>query len=195
MLVRHLDADAPEILLVRPKPDSGKSNYDPATPVPFVLPRGSRQYRRIGAAVDSISPADWSDARSDAEAARHAARLEPLHRALVREAEEEAGLSEATLRKSRLYDLGIMLYRRRNESLDVHWFGCIADAALMTEMNPRPVDVSETRWVDVRTMKGMAQGSPPEARPGYIPIIEEAIERMRGASPPPVFALPPAGSR
>jgi 8-oxo-dGTP pyrophosphatase MutT (NUDIX family) len=185
VLVRHLDSNEPQVLLVKPKPDPEKENYNPHEPVPFVLPRGSRQYLKPGAPKDSPRESDWEDARDEATARRYSGRLEKTSRTLLREMQEEAGIPPKVLRKELLFDLEVQSYRRQGKApIAIHWYGCIATDSLLDAIDPRPADTQAMRWATVSEMKAMAAAG--QAREGYIGVAEAAIETLRSRSAPPV---------
>ena len=154
-----------EVLLVRPvaKQPGGKA--------PWVLPRGSRQYRDVAGA--------WVDVRSLADAASVPADAwEPALRNFEREVCEEAGFTPDLLRSHwvQLAELGVRVFAsgERHEPTGVAWFVVmVRDAAAVDAqlMRALPEDAAEMpRWVPVQALRQM-----PDVSVKYIPLIDEAV--------------------
>ena len=164
------------ILLLRPRAD-GQTEMFILRPCPknsgevprFVLPRGSRQY------IDAAG--NRHDARDAQAAIAHADTLEPLHRTLLREAEEEAGLPAPELQRlldsGRVRELGAREFASRNKApYMVHWFVGTPDASALAAMHA-PVDATETSWATLTEIKSLIAQNQFSA--GYLPVIEEGL--------------------
>ncbi len=154
------------ILIIRPKP-----KHTGELP-PFVLPRGSRQYQDVNG--------DWQDARDAATGAKYMATLEPFSRALVREIEEEAGVSSDMLARAQVVELGAMAFQSRSKgTYPIHWFVVMptaADAALLDAKIP--ADATALEWASRDAIKAMAATG--EFSPGYVSVIEAALRLANG---------------
>ncbi len=136
----------------------------------FVLPRGSRQY---SVAVNGMT--EWHDARDEATGVAHAATLEPFMRGLMREIEEEAGVTETQLAASRVIELGDMLFQSRTKGVyPIHWFIVVPEATTAEALTLQvPVDALSIRWATLEEIKAMG---PEGFSAGYIPVIEAALQ-------------------
>lgn len=180
IILRNGDGGA-EVLLVRPVAKR------PGGTAPWVLPRGSRQYRDAGGA--------WRDVRSLADAAPVSAEAwEPSLRNFAREVCEEAGFTPELLRSNlvRVMELGARVFASgaQHEMTSVAWFVVqVMDAAAVDAqlMRALPEDAAEMpRWVAVRGLQQMRDLSQK-----YIPLIEEAVAKLDAL---PMVALPPLSS-
>jgi 8-oxo-dGTP pyrophosphatase MutT (NUDIX family) len=184
--LRHADGAAPQVLLVKPKP---KQN-DPAqqsTVVPWVLPRGSRCYKDTRGI--------WQDVRSDDAAVKYKDRLEPLIETLLREAEEEAGVPADMLRTGPLYDFGVHEYRSRPDKPPqrIQFYVLPVTEEQAGKLNPSPEDASTPpRWVTRAAMQVLAAAG--DARAGYVPIVEGALQALTAGTLPRVTMCPPPGA-
>jgi 8-oxo-dGTP pyrophosphatase MutT (NUDIX family) len=152
---------AKEILILQPIPK--KQGEVPA----YVLPRGSRQYRDAAGV--------WHDARDMATAEAHRDALEPFSRALAREVEEEAGVTQDMLARATLREVGARDFQSRTKGVySIHWFVVTLandDAATLTDC--LPVDALSVRWATLEEIHELAARG--EFSAGYLPIIEEAL--------------------
>lgn len=172
VLYRMGAANMPEILIIRPHPKT------PGEKPKFVLPRGSRQYQD--------ETGNWHDARDAATAHAHAATLEPLTRALAREAEEEAGLTAEFFtvlqRQHRFDELGTRVFASRSKPpYPIHWFVARLSATEAKRLT-HPADASEVRWISLREIETLAEQG--DFSPGYVPVIEEALALHTSPYPP-----------
>lgn len=159
------DKTPPQVLLVKPKPKQ------PGDETPWVLPRGSRQYRDAHGRLH--------DVRNDKTALEHKDRLEPLADTVLREAEEEAGVPPSLLR-SGMRELGVREYQSSPTSTlrHIHWYVLSLGAGQVARLNPHPADAFEPpRWVTLDGMRTLAAAG--TARAGYISIVEEVLEVMK----------------
>ncbi len=155
-----------QILIIQPIPkNKGELPH-------FVLPRGSRQYQLHG---------EWIDARDVATAERYRDALEPFTRALMREIEEEAGVSPAQLEAAQVLELDALPFQSRCKGIyPIHWFVVVPDAATASLLaQQRPVDALEVRWATLTEIKAMAARGDFSA--GYVPVIEAALALIAGA--------------
>jgi 8-oxo-dGTP pyrophosphatase MutT (NUDIX family) len=163
VLLRHGAVGQVEILIIRPHPKN------PGEIPRFVLPRGSRQYQDAAG--------DWHDARDAATAIQHADALEPLHRTLLREAQEEAGIPQTELQRlldnGLVRDLGAREFASRSKApYAIHWFAGMPDAAALAAMHS-PVDAIEIRWATLAEIQSLIAADAFSA--GYLPVIEEGL--------------------
>ena len=153
-----------DILIIRPIP-----KHVGEVPA-FVLPRGSRQYQDASGA--------WQDARDAQTGIANAHRLEPYARALMREIDEEAGVSGDMLARARVVELGAMDFASRTKgTYPIHWFAVMPvaeDAALLDQRIP--VDATAVRWASLDEIKALAATE--EFSPGYVPVIEAALAML-----------------
>ncbi|MDX2095160.1 MAG: NUDIX hydrolase [Alphaproteobacteria bacterium] len=153
------------ILILQPKP-----KHSGEVP-PFVLPRGSRQYR----VTTAEGREEWHDARDAATGIAHAATLESFARGLAREIEEEAGITPEQLAQAQVTEMGAMEFQSRSKGVyPIHWFVVQPDAATAATLtNQTPEDALAVRWATLEQIKQMAvQG---EFSAGYVPVIEAAL--------------------
>ena len=150
-----------QVLVIQPKP-----KHAGEIP-PFVLPRGSRQYQDANGG--------WHDARDVATGEKYAAMLEPFTRALAREVEEEAGVTEAMLARADVHELGRLEFQSRSKGVyPIYWFVVRldeADAANLADTIPE--DALGVRWATLDVIKAMAARG--EFSAGYIAVIEAAL--------------------
>lgn len=159
-LVLRPAAQGMQVLIVRPQPKR------PGEVPPFVLPRGSRQYRD--------AEGNWHDARDGAIAQMQEAALEPLTATLLREIEEEAGVPPKILRKAKVHELGRREFASRSQqTYPVHWFVVVLDAAALPKLHAVPSDAMAVRWESPAEIEAMAAYN--EFSSGYIPVIREAL--------------------
>lgn len=152
-------------LIIRPHPKNTGE-----TPV-LVLPRGSRQYQ---------DAEGWHDVRDEASAIAHAAHLEPLTRTLIREAEEEAGLPsdwwDKLHARADVWELGPRVFASRTKPpYPIYWFVVQLEAQEIPLLRP-PADASETHWANLAQLHALAQTG--EFSPGYVPVVEEALQLL-----------------
>lgn len=196
VMLRKTESGEPQVLLIQPKPDPKKSNYDPSEEPPFVLPRGSRH------ALGSVpyrggTREGYEDVRTeeDAQVALASGKtFEPLTDTLLREAEEEAGVSPGMIRDLTLYDLGVRDYHSPRASARVQWYVLPLDEASVRLLRPNPTEAKAIRWVTLPEMRALAvvtDKDKPKARLGYVPVVEEAIDRLKAGKLPEV-TLPPS---
>lgn len=164
-LILHRAASGLEVLIVRPQP-----KHAGEVP-PFVLPRGSRQYRDAQGV--------WHDARDAATAAAHAAHLETLTGTLLREIEEEAGVPPNILRAAQLFELGVRDFASRSKGrYPIHWFVVVLGTAALPKLHAVPSDAMAVRWESLAEIEAMAKHG--EFSAGYLPVIREAMEGLKG---------------
>lgn len=151
ILVRHEH----EVFLLRPKPKRAGEI------APLVLPRGSRAYRDADGTLH--------DVRDAAAALAHHGRLESVEETLLREANEEAGISpsllQAAMARGGLAALGARPYK----DYEVYWYVLHVDDAFCASM-VTPVDAKETLWA---TLAQMQMLDVPE---GYQRVVREVIK-------------------
>lgn len=162
-IILHPVARGMDVLIVRPQP-----KHAGEVP-PFVMPRGSRQYRD--------AQGEWQDARDAATARIHAATFEPLETTLIREIEEEAGVPPSVLRKASVYELGVRDFASRSKGVyAIHWFVVILAHDSLPRLHAVPSDAMAVRWENLREVEMMAAHG--EFSAGYVPVIREAIQAM-----------------
>ncbi len=161
VIIREEPGKKPEILLTRPKA------RDLGDVAPFVLPRGTRQY---------WDGSTWQDARTTPVAVANRNALEPLFKTLVREAGEEAGVRPELLPADRVKVMGVRYYVANPDvrPMPVMWYVLTLDPQEIKRLDPSPPDAAETRWVSLEEMNRLAVST--QARPGYIPVVEEALK-------------------
>ncbi|MFZ4541632.1 MAG: hypothetical protein ACOYNL_07475 [Rickettsiales bacterium] len=161
-----LRADTRDVLIVQPVPK--RVGEVPA----YVMPRGSRQYLHEDA---------WHDARDAATGLQHQATLEPFERGLLREIEEEAGVTQAQVAQAQVRDIGVRYFQSRSKGVyPIYWFVVVLDARAAGDVVTRtPVDALHTCWAGLNEIQKMANRG--EFSSGYLPIIEEALDRVAGA--------------
>ena len=157
------------VLTIRPQP-----KREGEVP-PFVLPRGSRQYR------DEVG--SWHDARDMETALQRIDQLEPFTRTLLREIEEEAGVPPAMLRRAAVYEMGARDFTSRSKApYAIHWFVVVLETAMLPKLRAVPSDAMAVRWEALREIEAMAKHG--EFSPGYVPVIQEAMSAMSANSLP-----------
>ena len=149
------------VLVVQPKP-----KHAGEIP-PFVLPRGSRQYRN--------EQGIWVDARDVATGEKYKDSLEPFSRALEREVEEEAGVTPAMLARAEVCELGRMEFQSRSKGVyPIHWFVVTLDEGdAAGAADAVPEDALSVRWATLDEIKAMAARN--EFSGGYLEVIEAAL--------------------
>lgn len=149
-------------LLVRPKPKHRGGQ------APFVLPRGSRQYR-------DPSTDTWLDARTREDAVAHATKeWEPFEETARRELEEEAGIPLSLMDERGLTRMGKRDYCSpdKNDPYPIYWFRLILEPEDISKLVP-PSDAEAVAWFTLKEMEEAAALG--EARPGYVAIVREAM--------------------
>lgn len=164
IILRGLETGAPQVFVVQPygtKPDNP----------PFVLPRGTRAYRKPdGTLVDA----------RDAETARaQADHLEDFRETLAREIEEEAGMTPAQLAQSKVIELGALPFESRSKGVyPVQWYIVIPDVRTAAALaNQASVDSQHKGWSNVAEMETMATAG--TFSKGYVAVVKEALNRMQ----------------
>lgn len=149
------------ILILQPIPKNSGDNPH------FVLPRGTRQYQD--------EQGIWQDARDAATAEKYKEKLEPFTRGLVREVEEEAGVTPEMLAASRVTELGPLMFQSRTKGIyPIHWFMVEVSEETAQQMDQKtPIDALMARWATLDEIKEMASRGDFSA--GYIPVIERAL--------------------
>ncbi len=110
-----------QVLVIQPKPK-------PKTPddlPPIGLVRGTRMYRDASGAL--------VDANHDGRTVEAGVEFEPVRETLIREIEEEAGVTQAMLAAAQIIDLGPHIFPSQKKiPYPIHWFLVVfaADAVL-----------------------------------------------------------------
>lgn len=179
VLLRHAEAKDPEIFCIKVKPKYGGQPD-------FGLPKGSRKYWYID---PESNRKKYADVRDDATAIAQANRLEPIHRTLLAESHEEAGLSRQSMRDTPVQELGPRRFESRNgkERCDIQWFVLLATDYVQAHMHAKPRDATETAWLKLSEMQALEKAG--QMNPAYVRAAEEAIAGFKAQALTP-FEIP-----
>lgn len=156
----------PQVLLNQPYPRRKAGD------IPRLgLPRGTRMYRDVsGTMVD----ADHDGSTLPPEGAM----LESVHDTFAREIGEEANITPPMLEVAQVKDLGVHAFPSSSHApYPIHWFGVLldevtADALPLTGQK----DAEYTCWESLAGVKALVVEG--RLSPGYVPVIEQAIQAM-----------------
>lgn len=180
VVLRDAASADPQVLMAQVKPKREGDVPD------FSLPKGTRKYSYRG----ETGKKRFRDAKDASHAVMHERTLEPLHRTLMAEADEEAGINRRLLRRADMFELGPREFAsRKGEPFPIHWFAMEADAHFMESMNPNPRDAQAVRWVKFSELAGLVEkGEAGQAAPGecinrsYLEVAQEALDGYRAGT-------------
>ncbi len=160
--VLRVAGDALHVLVIQPKPKPKTPNDLP----PMGLVRGTRMYRdATGVFVDANH-----DGRTQPDG-----EMEPVRDTLLREIEEEAGVTPAMLATARVVEMGPRLFASAKKTpYVIHWFVVVLDAAAQAALpHDGFKDSLHSEWVSLaQLMDYVAAG---KASRGYVAVVEEAM--------------------
>jgi len=189
VILRGLDTENPQVLITQPRPK-------PETPhdIPSMgLPRGTRKY---WTKKDMFSPKVWQDVPRDGTSPMPSKKyLEPLTSTLQSEVHEEAGMRPEWLRKQHVFELGAKEFTSATKApYMVQWYVITPNEATQQQMLTEPLkDAEKTEWVSVDELKrrtSLTRGEQDYVNPVYVPIVEEAIAKMKANALPRVTSIP-----
>ena len=166
-VILRLNAGQPQVLLNQPHPKP----HTPEDLPPLGLVRGTRMYRHAsGQMVDADHDGSTPPPIG--------AELEPVRATLLREAEEEAGLTAAMIEAARVQDLGAHRFASRTKTpYWIHWFAVLLDEAAADGLPlTGQKDALHTRWVTLAELKALVAHG--KASAGYVPVVQMALATL-----------------
>lgn len=163
-VVLRTDGAAPRVLLVQPRPKP----HTPEDMPPMGLPRGTRMYALAdGAMVDANHDGNTPPPPG--------AVLEPLADTLVREVEEEAGVSADMLARATVYEMGTRRFASRKKApYPLHWFVVRLHAEDAEAVTGAPLkDSLHVQWVTLGELRALVESG--KASAGYVIVAEEGL--------------------
>jgi len=141
---------------------------------PYVLPRGTRQY-----AVVVSGETEWRDVPRDTSLSdEQLATLEPFYRGLVREIDEEAGISHSQLELCDVQELGTLDFKSRSKgNYPIHWYVVVPDKETEKSIGrTMPADALSVRWASLKEIRELDKEG--KFSSGYVPVIEKALKKL-----------------
>lgn len=170
VLVDALGSSDPLILLTRVKPKNPGERPD------LALPRGTRE-------VQDPDTGLWHDPRHLKGTDTTHWKKEPLRPALVREAHEEVGVTEAALNGTTLHDGGIHPFTsRKGDGFTVHWVGAELNLSMLDTMKHRASDATHLQTMRLSEIDRLAAAG--EMNPCYAQVAHAVVDGMRAKQLP-----------
>lgn len=170
VLVDALDSSDPLVLLTRVKPKNPGERPD------LALPRGTRE-------VQDPDTGLWHDPRHIKGTDTSHWKKEPLRPALVREAHEEVGVTEASLNETTLHDAGIHPFTsRKGDGFTVHWVGAALNLSMLEAMKGRASDATDLQTMPLSEVDRLVAAG--EMNPCYGQVAHAVVDGMKAQSLP-----------
>lgn len=177
VLLRDMQSGDPEVFLAQVKPKREGDVPD------FGLPKGTRKYYYH----NGEGKKKYRDVSGPEEAVKEARHLEPLHRTLMAEADEEAGINRRTMRHAEIHELGPRAFTsRKGKSFEIQWYVVEASDLLVNNMHKHPKDAQAGRWLRLSALEVLVdKADAGQAKPGeninrsYLDVAREAAQKLR----------------